>query len=94
MKHYVPRRLRPWALPALAVRTLIYILGHWPLALVAALIISPVGPHLRIQYSYFDYGGGLRSMTECDYFGSRGMVKYRFGSQCPIVAIIDTRDVQ
>lgn len=92
MDTYRPRKFRPWAVPALVLRMVIYLLRHWPLFLIAALILSPVGPHLRIQYTYYDRGGD-KHMIACDYFGSRGMITHRFGGRCPIVAIIDTRKI-
>ncbi len=91
MDHYRPRMLRPWSLLALALRMVVHLLNHWPLLLIAAFLILPFGPHLRIQYTYIERAGGARSMIECHYLGSRGMVSTSFGDDCPFFAIIDTR---
>jgi len=90
MTLYIPRKRRRFALTAFAIRSLARLFDHWLLLLAVALVASPVGPHLRIQYSFIDDGGGRQTMIECDYFGSRGMVR-KPGPNCPVITIIDTR---
>jgi len=91
MDHYTPKTLRPWTLVGWALNAIAYVLRHWLLFVIAALIISPIGPHLRWQYTYYDLGGGRKSMIDCVYVGSRGMVRKTFGEDCPFIAIIDAR---
>ncbi len=91
MHIYKPRKLRPYVLLAFVLRGVNYLLGYWLLLLIAAFFLSPVGPHLRIQYTYTQGPFGERSYVACDYLGSRGMIAARFGDQCPVLAIIDAR---
>lgn len=91
---YKPKLFRRFALTSLVLRGINNLLGLWPLALMAALILSPVGPHLRIQYDYRDLGGGRKAMISCQYFGSRGMVRAPFGHECGVIAIIDARKLR
>ncbi len=87
---YRPRKLRPWAITTAALRGLIRLLEFWPAFLILAFFLSPVGPHLRIQYRYFERGTE-KIMIDCDYMGSRGLIKYMVGTRCPVITIIDTR---
>lgn len=90
MTPYRPRQLRPWRVSALALRALAALLSLWPLLLVAAVLLSPVGPHLRWSYVYQERGS-QRHYLDCLYVGSRGWVRYREGHACPLVTIIDRR---
>ena len=70
------------------------ILRRWELALLAAFLIGPVGPHLRLQYdAYGPYSNPYR-LDNCLYVGSRGLITpdYGYMDGCPIVAWIDTRE--
>ena len=91
MNHYTPGKLRRWTLPAMALRALAYVLKHWFVFLIAAVLISPVGPHIRIQYTYVPGWADHKTMLDCRYFGPRGMVRKTFGTDCPFFAVIDTR---
>ena len=64
---------------------------HWKLALIAAFFLSPVGPHLRITYSYNETYGQV-SYLACTYLGSRGFVQLGLGGECPVIAFLDARD--
>ncbi|GAB5470741.1 MAG: hypothetical protein Kilf2KO_37710 [Rhodospirillales bacterium] len=94
MDRYKPRSLRPWSVTTLVLRLLAYLLRHWVVIVIAVLLISPIGPHLRIQYSYVPLPGGGKSMTDCLYIGTSGWVTKTFGDDCPFIALIDTRDVR
>lgn len=74
------------------LRTLSSVLKHWPLIVLAALILSPVGPHLRWQYTAIDAPSGLIYLR-CHYIGARGLIAdvQREIPACPLVAVIDTR---
>ncbi|MCB1950006.1 hypothetical protein [Nitrosomonas sp.] len=72
---------------------LAYLLRHWFLILIAALIISPVGPHLLVWYSYTNYGT-YKGMNECIYLGGGGFVEINDGDICPVIVIMDRRDKQ
>ena len=90
MKMYSPHRRWPWRKAANALRALADLLDQWPLLLLAALLLSPVGPHLRVQYSYVPHGS-YREMRACRYLGSRGWVEHVQDGRCPLVTIIDRR---
>lgn len=90
MTPYRHRRLRPYQISAKLLRALVHLMGHWRLFLLAALILSPIGPHLRFQYSYYARGTS-KYMVDCDYLGPRGFVKYVDRGDCPLIAIIDRR---
>lgn len=90
MERYTPRKLRPWAITALVLRGLIYLLELWPWALLVALFLSPVAPHLRIQYSYI-LRGHTKIMTDCDYLGPRGFITYTIGTRCPVIVLLKRR---
>lgn len=90
MKAYSPRRRRPWRVVASTLRSFAGLLEQWPLFLLAAFLLSPVGPHLRVQTSYVQHGN-YREMRACQYLGSRGWVNTVPGERCPLVAIIDRR---
>lgn len=66
-------------------------LRHWKLVLVALFFLSPIGPHLRMQYTYQD-GGGQRVYLACTYLGSRGFIAPNLAPDCPVIAILDARD--
>lgn len=88
MRPYKPKKLRPFLITAMLLRGLGNLVAIWPLLLIAAFILSPVGPHLRVQSTYANYGA-YRNLIACDYIGSRGLVRVR--SDCPLVKIIDRR---
>lgn len=90
MRTYSPHRRRSWRMAAALLRGLANLLEQWPLFLLTALLFSPVGPHLRLQYSYQSYGKH-RVMMDCEYLGARGRVHYVRDGSCPLVAIIDRR---
>lgn len=72
-------------------RLISFTLEHWKLALIAAFLISPVGPHLRLTYAYNETYG-VRSFVSCNYLGSRGIIRLGLGAECPVIAILDSRD--
>jgi len=69
------------------LRGVVYLLRHWFLILVAVLVISPVGPHLLVWYTYTSYGT-YKDMDDCIYLGGRGLVERNYGD-CPVIVIID-----
>ena len=66
-------------------------LQFWPHMLVAAFLISPIGPHLRFEYTYWG-DIGSPSFIECTYLGARGFVTTNLLSDCPVFAWLDARD--
>ena len=62
----------------------------WPLVLIAVFFISPVGPHLRWEYTYTDVYG-RRVFHACTYLGARGFIITDGYPDCPFVAVLDTR---
>ncbi|WP_456417146.1 hypothetical protein [Thiolapillus sp.] len=90
MSHYKPKRIRGTKVFASFIRSIAGVLSCWPLLLLAAFLISPIGPHLRWQYTY-EQRGSYRYMLDCKYIGSRGFVRYREGGECPVFVIIDRR---
>jgi len=88
MKTYSPKKYRLYWWLSMSIRGLVYLLRHWFLLLIAALIISPVGPHLLVWYSYTDYGA-YKGMNECLYLGGGGLVEINDGDICPVIVIMD-----
>lgn len=91
MKMYSPQKFRPFAWLSVLLRSTAYLLRHWFLLLIAALMISPVGPHLLVWYTYKDYGA-YRDMNDCIYLGGSGFIERDYGDDCPVIIIIDRRD--
>lgn len=88
---YKPRHFGPLKLLAMVLRGLAGLLSTWPLVLIAALVLSPVGPHVLTTYQYYDVGG-RRAHLSCDYLGVRGFVtRPGYGGQCPFLILIDRR---
>lgn len=81
-------------LGAVAARSLATLLRRWPLVLIALFLISPVGPHLRLSYSYYEGRAHPNLFFDCTYLGSRGVITPAFGTLdgCPILAWIDARE--
>ncbi|MBT3011724.1 MAG: hypothetical protein KME41_08375 [Candidatus Thiodiazotropha sp. (ex Lucina pensylvanica)] len=92
MSVYSPKRVRSLKLAATFIRVLAALLALWPFLLLAAAVLSPVTPHLRWEYSYREFGK-QRHYTSCAYLGARGFVPYRRGSDCPLVVLIDLREM-
>lgn len=91
MSHYKPKHIRWTKVIASFIRGIAEILRRWPLLLLAAFLVSPVGPHLRLQYTY-ENRGPYRYMLDCEYIGSRGLVRYRGSGACPVITMIDRRE--
>lgn len=67
-----------------------FVLRHWKLALVIAFFASPIGPHLRMTYTYQE-GYGQRVYLDCTYLGSRGFIRPNPVAGCPVIAFLDAR---
>jgi len=94
MRVYKPTHIRPWSVASALLRSIASLLNVWPLLLIAFLLLSPVGPCLRMQYTYVQHGN-VRWMLSCDYLGGQGWVRgYVDQGECPVVAIIDRREWQ
>ena len=63
-------------------------LRAWPLILVAAFFLSPVGPHLLWEYHYRD---SREYRFDCSYIGSRGLIHPGYVEGCPYIAWLDAR---
>ena len=90
MKIYRYKRFRALRIVAMLMRGLGQLLGAWPLLLIATFLVSPVGPHLRAEYTY-EQRGSHRQMIACRYLGSRGWVDYVRYGECPVIVILDRR---
>ncbi|MCG8380710.1 MAG: hypothetical protein MJA28_00620 [Gammaproteobacteria bacterium] len=91
MSHYKPKRIRWGKIVAGFFRSLAGILERWPLLLIAVFILSPVGPHMLLNYTY-EQRGSYKYMLSCQYLGSRGFVHYVAMGECPYFKIIDSRE--
>ena len=91
MSYYKPKRIRWTRVLASFIRGIAGILNIWPLFLIAGFFISPVGPHLRMTYTYLQ-NGSQKYMLSCQYLGSRGFVSFDAFGECPFVTIIDRRN--
>ncbi|KIO48281.1 hypothetical protein [Nitrosospira sp. NpAV] len=90
MKTYSPKKYRPFAWLSVFLRGVTYLLRHWFLLLIAAWVISPVGPHFLVWYTYKQYGT-YRDYNDCVYLGGRGLIERNVGDDCPVIVIIDRR---
>lgn len=74
------------------LRAIGWLLNNVPLLFLIALFVSPVGPHVRWEYSYVE-GFSDRVYTHCVYLGSRGkIVPAHLTPDCPVFVILDSRD--
>lgn len=71
-------------------RALSYVISQWKIALLIAFFVSPVGPHIRWEYTYNSVYG-QRVFLTCTYLGSRGFMTPDFIEGCPVIAILDSR---
>lgn len=69
------------------------LLDHWKLALVIVFFVSPIGPHLRVEYTYRD-AYGQRVYLGCTYLGSRGFITPDTVPECPFFAFLDAREAR
>lgn len=67
-----------------------HLLAYWKLLLIAVFFVSPVGPHLRWEYTYRD-AYGHRSYVSCTYLGSSGFITPGYLDDCPVIAWLDAR---
>ena len=94
MTPYTHKKIRPWRLSAMALRALSRLLELWPLFVIAAVLISPIGPHMRWQYIY-EQRGPHRHYLDCLYLGGGGFVRYvQPNCQCPFLIVLDRRQFQ
>ncbi len=85
-----PLKLRPLGWVSLMLRLLASLLEQWPMLLLAAFLISPIGPHLRLEYEYQQFGNYKR-MNRCTYIGNRGLVDYiPVTHECPLIQIMES----
>lgn len=63
---------------------------HWLLFLIAALIVSPIGPHILWETSYTN-AYGRKVFHACTYIGTRGLITTGAMEDCSLIAILDTR---
>ena len=72
------------------------LLKRWPVLLIIALLASPIGPHLRVEYTYNDYYWRShfhpKIYTSCTYLGSRGLIHPYLEPDCPVIVMLDARD--
>lgn len=92
MTFYFPKKRRPWAILSAVLKSLIYVLKHWPLWLLLAALISPISPHVLTTYRVSEYGMH-RIYQSCTYLGLRGFIRKSDGD-CPAIALIDRRNYQ
>ena len=79
-----------FSITAIAARVIGALLDRWPLVLIILFFVSPVGPHLRFEYTYrgsYDH----RNFVSCTYLGSRGFVTPSYMADCPVLAWLDSR---
>lgn len=67
-------------------RGLSYAFAQWKLWALLAMLVAPVTPHLRWDYSY-RIMHGTRIYTHCTYLGVRGYVSLP-ADDCPIIRLL------
>ena len=67
------------------------LVGLWPLALIIAFFVSPIGPHLRWEYEYRTVYGQTIAAT-CVYLGAHGLITVSALTDCPLIALLDVRE--
>ena len=69
------------------------LLRRWQLVLIVGVAISPIGPHIRWQYTYTG-SYSHKTYMSCDYMGSRGLIigVPHAPPNCPFILILDTRE--
>ena len=92
MSVYQHRKVFLLRLLAMLLRGLNTLLGSWPWLLMAVVILSPISPHVLINYRESTYGT-FRTHFDCEYLGSRGLIYHApDNGSCPLITIIDRRD--
>ncbi|MEW8052899.1 MAG: hypothetical protein AB2809_21290 [Candidatus Thiodiazotropha sp.] len=91
MNIYRPRKIAPLRVLAMVLRGMVALLREGPLLLLALLILSPVGPHLRVGSPDPRHRPNETRMI-CDYFGSRGRVAVMRQGSCPLITLLDRRN--
>ena len=76
---------------ARVLRLVSHIFSKWLILLIAAFLLSPLGPHLRAEYEYYE-AGNTRIYLRCAYLGSRGFVTPDFRGDCPVIAILNANE--
>lgn len=88
---YHHKKFRASRILAGLFRGLAKLIMRWPLILLVVVVVSPIGPHLRIEYRY--HGDQYsKQIIDCMLLGTRGYI-YRIGHEhCSLVSIVDTRN--
>jgi hypothetical protein len=73
------------------LRLVSHITSKWLVLLIAAFFLSPTGPHLRAEYTYYE-AGNTRIYLRCTYLGSRGFITPDFRGDCPLFAILNANE--
>ena len=85
------RNVLLFAGPAAIARALGNLLERWPLVVLIAFFASPIGPHIRWEYSYFG-PSEARIYVSCTYLGSRGFITPAdLPPVCPAIIVLDAR---
>lgn len=92
MDRYTPRKFRPFAIASIMVNGLIGLIEYWPFIFICIVFISPIKPYIRTQYEYYSIGSH-KIMVECDYLSVNGFIKYTKGSDCPLVIVLNTANL-
>lgn len=87
MKPYKHKKISVWRIASIIIQGIAGAIRLWPLALVLAIFISPISPHLRWEYTYKDFGS-RRVYYHCTYLGVHGLRFYMQGDECPVVALL------
>ena len=62
--------------------------ANWKLVLIVALVVLPISPHLRWEYTYIGDSHNRRYIR-CTYLGSRGFVTPKYIEGCPFITILN-----
>lgn len=71
-------------------RLLSEIVRQWKILALVLFFLSPIGPHLRWEYTYREVGSH-RVYLSCTYLGSRGFITPDYVENCPFIAWLDAR---
>lgn len=92
MAIYRSSRQRLYAGFAAGLRAFAFILDKWVLVALAIYFLSPTSLYLRLEYPR-PMSGSSHYDPVCTYIGPVGLIELDWGPDCPVLALLDRRDL-